>query len=173
MSIIKRGGFMDQLNKIENSSVQVNEMVTAILGDSLNEIDNYINLVRNCFINDKQLQDGDLDRIILQIPVYIYNLITLAQQLEMKKGLSKEHAKYAENEALLNAVGTVNDKKAIAENKTIQDRVTMNAYTTACTIVKSKIDGAMAILDSAKKVQQRRIAEMKLTGAAGSSVGAF
>ena len=91
----------------------------------------------------------------------------------MKRGISKEHAKYAENEALLNAVGTVNDKKAIAENKTVQDRITQNAYSTAASIVKSKIDGAMAILDSAKKVQQRRIAEMKLTGAAGNSVGAF
>lgn len=164
---------MEQLNKVENSAIQVNEMVNTILGDSLTEIDNYINIVRTCFIENTQILDADLDKIILQIPVYIFSLIEISQQIEMKRGISKEHAKYAENEALLNAVGTVNDKKAIAENKTVQDRITQNAYSTAASIVKSKIDGAMAILDSAKKVQQRRIAEMKLTGAAGNSVGAF
>lgn len=164
---------MEQINKIENSSAQINEIVTNLLGDSLKEIDEYIASVRNCFISPRETLLDDLNKILLQIPVYLYNLNELAQKFEMKKGISKEHAKYAENEALLNAVGTVNDKKAIAENKTSEDRIIMNAYATASSIIKSKIDGAMAILDSAKKVQQAKITEMKLTSAAGNSSGAF
>lgn len=161
---------MSELNKVENSSVQVSEMVELILGDSLKEVDTYIDKVRNIFIENKEILDQDLDKIVLQIPVYVYNLIVLAQQIEMKKGLSKEHAKYAQNEALLNATGTVADKTAKAENATVQDRITQIAYTTAASIVGKKVDGAMAILDSAKKVQQRRLAELKLTAQAGNSV---
>jgi hypothetical protein len=72
---------------------------------------------------------------------------------------------------MLNATGTVADKTAKAENQTAEDRLVQIAYNTASALVKSKIDGAMAILDSAKKVQARKLAEMKLTGQAGSAVG--
>lgn len=164
---------MADTTKVENSSIEVNDMVNTILGTSLNEIDNYMETVRACFLNNPDILDRDLDKIILQIPVYIYNLVVLAKEIEMKKGLSKEHAKFAQNEALLNATGTVADKTARAENQTVGDRITIQAYTMAASIVSGKIDGAMAILDSAKKVQQRRIMEMKLSGAAGSAVGAF
>lgn len=160
----------ESLNKVENSSAQVNEMVDLILGDSLKEIDEYLAKVRTIFIENQEVLTQDLDKIILQIPVYIYNLIVLAQQIEMKKGLSKEHAKYAQNEAMLHATGTVADKTAQAENITAQDRIAMLAYTTASSIVTRKVDGAMAILDSAKKVQQRRMKELALTSAAGSAV---
>lgn len=164
---------MQQLNKVENSSVQVNEMVDSILGDSLKDIDTYMDKVKTIFIDNQEIIDQDLDRIILQIPVYIYNLVVLAQQIEMKKGLSKEHAKYAQNEAMLNATGTVADKTAKAEIATTEDRITMLAYTTASNIVGNKIDRAMAILDSAKRVQQRKLAEMKLTGMSVNAVGSF
>lgn len=163
----------NNLTKVETSAAQVNEMVKDILSDSLVEIDNYITVVRQCFLSEQEILDSDLDRIILQIPVYIYNLIVLAQQIEMRKGLSKEHASYAKNEALLNATGTVAEKTAKAENQTVTDKIVMLAYTTANSIISSKIDGAMAILDSAKKVQQKRMKEKQLTATAGNAVGAF
>ena len=164
---------MDNLQKVEDSSTQVNEMVNLILGDSLNELDTYMERIRGVFVNNQEILDQDLNRIILEIPVYIYNLIVLMQQIEMKKGLSKEHAKYAQNEAMLNATGTVADKTAKAENATVQDRVTMAAYNMASSIVTKKVEGAMAILDSAKKVQQARSKEKALTAAATNAVGSF
>jgi len=161
------------INKVESSSVQINEMVDTILGDSLSELDNYMDKVRAVFIDNQELLDQDLDRIILQIPVYVYNLIVLAQQIEMKKGVAKEHAKYAQNEAMLNATGTVADKTAKAENDTVQDRLVQTAYNTASSIVTRKIEGACAILDAAKKIQARKMLEKKLTAQAGSAVGNF
>ena len=162
---------LNPLEKVENSAVQVNEMVDTILGESLVEIDTYLDKAREIFNKGDEILSQDLDRMILQIPVYIYNLIVLAQQIEMKKGIAKEHAKYAENEALLNATGTVAEKQAKAELATVSDRITQTAYLTASSIVTRKIDGAMAILDSCKKVVQRRTAELKLTAQAGSAVG--
>lgn len=164
---------MENLQKVEDSSSQVTEMVNLILGDSLKDLDSYLEKVRSVFISEQEILDQDLNRIILEIPVYIYNVIVFAQQLEMKKGLSKEHAKYAQNEAMLNATGTVADKTAKAENATVQDRVTMAAYNMASSIVTRKVEGAIAILDSAKKVQAARAKERALTAAAGNGVGTF
>lgn len=164
---------MEQLDKVENSSVQVNEMVNAILGDTLVEVDAYVAKVRSTFLDNQEILDDDLDKIILQLPVYLYNLIVLAQQIEMKKGLAAEHSKYTKNEAMLNATGTIADKTAKAENATAPDRITELAYKTAASIVSKTIDSASVILDSAKKVQQKRIKEKLLTAQGGSGVGAF
>ena len=164
---------MGNLDKVENSSVQINEMVDLIIGDNLKEIDDYMEKVKTVFIDNQEILDGDLDKIILRIPVYIYNLVVIAQQIEMKKGLSKEHAKYSQNEAMLNSTGTVAEKQAKAENASVDDRLTMLAYTNAASIVSNKIDRAMTILDSAKKVQARKLAELKLTGQASNAIGQF
>lgn len=164
---------MEQLQQVENSSVSVDDMVKTILGDTLNDLDSYIDKVRICFMDGQELLDDSLDKIVLQIPTYMYNVILFAQQLEMRKGVATEHQKYAKNEALLNATGTVSDKQAKAENETAKERITELAYKTAASIVQKKLDGAMAILDSAKKVQQRRAKERALTSMAGNAVASF
>ena len=164
---------MERLQQVENSSTSVDEMVQTILGDSLVDLDSYITKVRACFMEGQELLDDALDKIVLQLPTYMYNVIVFAQQLEMRKGVATEHQKYAKNEALLNATGTVSDKQAKAENDTAKERITELAYKTAASIVQKKLDGAMAILDSAKKVQQRRAKERALTSMAGNAVSAF
>lgn len=162
----------EKLETIENSSVQVQDMVNTIIGDTTNEIDKYISSISNCLLNDNIL-DGDLEKIIVKIPVYLYHLIAISQNIEMKKGISAENAKYFENDSLLGASGTVAEKQAKASNASIKDRVVQLAYKNAASIIQNKINMAMEILSSAKKVQQRRLEEIKLTKLAGNSVSAF
>lgn len=164
---------MQQLEKVEASSAQVEEMVQALLGTRLNALDQYMEQVRICFSNGDELLDDALNKISLQLPTYLYDLVLFAQQLEMKKGVANETSKYAKNEALLNASGTVADKTAKAENSTIQDRINELAYKTAAAIVQKKLDGVMTMLDSVKKVRQAREKERTLTNLAGSSVASF
>ena len=154
----------------ERNSQQVNGMVAEILSDKTVELDNYIEDVRTLFLNVDKITDGDLDRIILQIPVYIYYLIHIIQDIEVHKGISAESSKYKENQALLEATGTVAEKQSKASNAVIQDRIVQLAYKTASATLQAKMNGAMEILSSAKKVQQRRLEEMKLTKTSGSSV---
>ena len=164
---------MEQLQKVEASSALVEEMVQALLGTRLNALDQYMEQVRICFNNGDELLDDALNKISLQLPTYLYDLVLFAQQLEMKKGVANETSKYAKNEALLNASGTVADKTAKAENSTIQDRINELAYKTASAIVQKKLDGVMTMLDSVKKVRQAREKERTLTNLAGNSVASF
>ena len=163
----------ENLNNIESKSVQVNQMVAAILGNSLSEIDGYIEKVRNTFLNSTEIADSDLDKIILQIPVYIYYLTNLCQEIDVKKGVAAENAKYTENDFLMQATGTVAEKQAKASNNSIKDRIVQLAYKGAASLIQTKMNAAMEILASAKKVQQRRLEEMRLTKMSSNSVGAF
>ncbi len=164
---------MEQIDKINANGVQLDEIVNSLLGDRLNSLDQYIATVRTCFVSGQEILDDDLQKIILQIPVYIYDVIVFAQQMEMRKGIAAEQATIAENEQLLNATGTVQEKKAKAENATVQERFIEMAYKTAASIVDSKVKGAIDILNSARKIQATRQKERYLTEAAGGGVGAF
>ena len=128
---------MEQLNKVENTSKNIQEMVDEILGDSLKELDDYIALVRKIFIESPEIIDGDLDKILLSIPTYTYYVLEIAQRLEMRKGVSKEHASFAKNEAMLNATGTVADKTAKAENQAKNGQIEQNEKRTEGSAEKS------------------------------------
>lgn len=155
---------------VESGSIQVSQMVDSIIGNNSTEIDEYINFVRNLFLNSSQILDDDLDKIILKIPVYIYYLTQILQEIDIRKGVSAENAKYTENEVLLQSTGTVAEKQAKATNATVNNRVVQLAYKTASAKIQAKMNGALEILNSAKKVQQRRLEEMKLTKQAGNAV---
>ena len=157
--------------KVDSTSLQVSDMVNTIIGTNTKEIDEYIDNVRNSFLSSNEVSDSDLDKIILKIPVYIYYLTRVLQEIDIRKGMSAENAKYTENEVLLESTGTVAEKQAKATNATVTNRVVQLAYKTASSTIQAKMNGAMEILASAKKVQQRRLEEMKLTKMAGNAVG--
>ena len=164
---------MEQIDKVNSNGSELDEIVNNLLGDKLTVLDQYISQVRACFMSGNQILDGDLEKIILQIPVFIYDVIEFSQQMEMRKGIAAEQATVAENEQLLNATGTVQEKKAKAENATVRDRFVEMAYKTASSIIARKVDGAIDILNSARKIQASRQKERYLTEAAGNGVGAF
>lgn len=158
------------LHGIENGAQQVDDIVNTIVGDKTKEIDEFIDKVRDLFLSDKDMNDGEIDRIMLKIPVYIYYLTTILQEIDIRKGVSLENAKFYENEQLLLATGTVAEKQAKANNSTIKNRVVALAYKSATALIQGKMNAAMEILSTAKKVQHRRLEEMKLTAIAGNAV---
>lgn len=161
------------IQKIETNSQQIDDIVRSIIGDKTAELDNYMTMVRNCFLNTNQVSDDDLYLISLRLGVYMYGLIDALEQLNIRKGVSKEQATYSENDVLLTATGTVQEKKAKAENQTAEDRMTQLAYASASNILMKKIDGANTILGTVKSVLASRKQEKVLNNMAGNSVGAF
>lgn len=161
---------MDVQN-IETNSQQLDELVTALIGDKAVELDNYMTTVRACLLNTNQVSNEDLHLISLRLGVFMYALIDHVEKLNVRKGVSKEQAVYSENDALLKSTGTVQEKKAKAENLTVEDRLKHIAYSTATSILYKKIDGANTILSTIKNVLSSRKQEQVLTNIATSSVG--
>lgn len=156
--------------RVDENSIQVQDMVNSIIGDKTTEIDTYMATVRTLFLNDAEIPNEDLDRIILRLPVFIYYLNSLLQEIDIRKGVSAEQARYVENEFLLTATGTVAEKQAIAENKSLTSRIVQIAYKSAVAIIQGKISGAAEILSSAKRVQRRRMDEANFSRMVGGSV---
>ena len=107
---------MDVQN-IETNSQQLDELVTALIGDKAVELDNYMTTVRACLLNTNQVSNEDLHLISLRLGVFMYALIDHVEKLNVRKGVSKEQAVYSENDALLKSTGTVQEKKAKAQAK--------------------------------------------------------
>lgn len=159
------------VDQVEQTSLSVHGMVQSIINNCTSDLDTYIDSIKDLFLSDREIPDGDLDKIVLRIPTYIYYLTQVLQNIDIKKGVSLESAKYQENQSLMTATGTVAEKQAQAANATINNRVVQLAYKSASSIIQSKVNAAMEILSCAKKVQQRKLEEMRLTRQAGSSVG--
>ena len=164
---------MEEITKINSNGSELDEIVANLIGDRLDSLDQCIEQVKACFMSGQQILDGDLQKIMLLIPVYIYDVIEFSKQMEMRKGLASEQATIAENEHLLNATGTVQEKKAKAENATTRDRFIEMAYKTATSIIMGKVEGAINILNSARKINSDRQKERYLTEISGNGVGSF
>lgn len=168
----------EQIEQIQQNSIKVKEMVDLIIAQKdcwchLEELDKYVGTIREYFIANTDLSIDALNRIIFGLPQYLYKALDVLKEVEMDKGLSKEHAVYAKNDAVLTATGTVAEKQAQAENKTAENRITDLAYTTVLNMVKSKIEAANQIWDAAKKVQAAKLKDQAFTGMVGSAVGNF
>lgn len=159
--------------RVENNISQIEQMVDTLIGDSVVELDNYLAKVKQLFLSNNDICDRDLDRIIDTIPILNYDLIKVLTRLDIGKGVSGEDSKYTQNDYLLQATGTVAEKQAKAENSSVNNRIVSLAYKSATAKIQARMNGALEILSSAKRVQNRRLEEMKLTKIAGNSVGAF
>lgn len=156
--------------EIEENSVDIQQMIASVLNGRTRELDDYIDSIKTRLAQPNSISTQELDRIIVDIPVFLYYVIEGLEELNVKKGVSGEKAKFYENELIINSTGTVSEKQAKACNATVKNRLVQLVYKTAASILQNKINTALELLNSAKKVQQRRLEEMKLTKIAGNSI---
>jgi hypothetical protein len=159
---------------IEHSSV-IDSLVDEVLGNCLEPLESYLTYIKSILFNgDAYVTDNQLDNFIMQLPVYLYDLIDIAQRLEVKKGISSETAKLAESDSYLQLKeGTVSKKEKEAFALSREERLTALVFKTALDKIKAKIDASLEILSSMKKVQSKRIQDRSLSIMAGSSVPKF
>lgn len=153
----------ETLKNIEEQSKLVMEVVDSILGKDLESIDQYLTNIKQKFSGCKELTDLELDEIIFEVPLHLYYLYSVLHKCELRKGLADESKSYKKNEAILNATGTVQEKTSKAELACSEGVIVFLAYKNACDIIRGKMDSASELLNSAKKIQSRRVEEMRLS----------
>lgn len=160
--------FEEIIEAVKFGSTQVQEMIDSLVANVMAPLDDYIEIVRNLFLDERELTNQEVDHIIVRIACLMYPLLTIQQTMDVHKSIATEEATYHENANLLSSSGTVAVKQANAINASIRHRVVALAYKSASALIQSKISGAKEILSAAKAVQKRRLEEMKLTGMATS-----
>jgi len=151
--------------KVEDASVQVDEIVSGIITPYCKDLDNYVRFVGNC------LKDGErppttteLEDFCLNLSTYIYFAGGMCEQLGIRDDISKALWKETYNTARDgNTKGTIADRNSQAELMSQHEQLVNVCYARAYKTMKAKVDAAQELLSSCKKVLSHRMQEEQLT----------
>lgn len=150
------------LDDLDNNSNSVNKLVDSIIGKYTKDLDKYIENIRDK-INDDNLSDVELDRITVELPVYIYFANEKLENLGVESDLAKSMKSEAYSNSYLNAEGTIPERESSAELDTVEEEVIEKAHRRAYKKLQQKVEKAENIYTGVKKVVDKRTRELTLS----------
>ena len=167
MSIVNIDSLNNSIDGTVEDSQYVDELVNDIVTKCCEGLDNYINYVRDLLSPDNyNLTDEQLDDIIMTIPTLIYFASETQEKLGLRHDVAESRRKISYNEFFVATEGSAGVKKGVAENQTFDEAMVVIIYDRAYNIVKSKINTALELLQSAKKVVSRRMQAVDISRSA-------
>ena len=159
------------IDKNDYDSIYINELVDNLVNKCCGSLDKYIEYVSK-ILNDTNydVSDKELEDITMTIPTLLYYVGTQQEKIGVKRDISESSKNLLYNEIFSSLSGTAGAKKSVAELKIVDEEIVVFIFTRAYNIVKSKVTYAFEVLQSAKKVMSRRIAESELTKVANVSI---
>lgn len=151
-------------DEVEVATVQIHKMVQAVVDKYCSELDKLLDGIRVVLFDEKdnELTSAELDRIVLKLPLLIY----FGGAGQEYVGLQEDVAKFARqlefSKHFNNAAGTVADKTNYAETKVNEEEAVRVIYSRAYKIIRGKMEMALELLQSAKKVISRRMGEQNV-----------
>ena len=165
----------DKLNKtkesIEKSSELVDKWVKELVEKYSKELDDYIDFVKKILANEKNPPtDTELDDFILNIPTFMYYVGSYTEFIGIRDDMANIIKEELYSNELLDAEGTVQEKKAEAVLAITEKEVINIVYKRAYKILSSKLDIALQLIQSIKKVISRRMLEKELSRIGSNSI---
>lgn len=160
---------LNQMNKIsddvQTNSSYIEEIVDSVLNPFMKDLDAYVKKIQGRLQDKKNPPtDSELDDYCLNLSTMIYFASEGAERIGIRDGVAKTTYKEMYNTCRLNCrKGTALDKTNQAELQSLKESVVSMAYASAYKTAKAKVDCAMELLASVKKVISKRQDEMKLT----------
>lgn len=154
----------DALNDNETNSEYIQELVDVLVNKCCDKLDAYISYVAGKLNEeDYVLMDSELDDIVMTIPIQLYFVGTQQEKLGIRHDVSEANRKLLYNRIYTDTVGTANVRKSAAELQLFNEDMVIVVYERAYNIIKSKVSFATELLQSAKKILSRRMAEFELS----------
>lgn len=147
----------DSRKRVEKVSLPLENIVNNIVKEHIGNLENVIHKIRD-MLNDEtdQLTDIEIDDIMLQLPILLFDNTDDQELVGMQSDLSSQIYKEAYNEAFKLARGTVADKTSAAELTAMTQKLDTLIYDRAYKIIKQKINMAVETLNAVKKIQSSR-----------------
>lgn len=133
---------------------------TEELDELISEIDEIATKIRNKEVDE--YGESELEADILKITTQIYFAGRDLAYLGGEKDLASSKRKELYNEVILNGKGTVQEKRAKAENYSVDEQTMEDIFSRAYKQLKSKIEQADNVLMSLKKVYSKKMLEMEI-----------
>lgn len=151
---------MLQVNK---SSDIIQELSNNLVNKYCKELDVELSVIGQEMSADGYLSDETLEKYIINLANILYFTGSAQEDLGIKEDTCKMIRQEVYSKARDNAIGTVADKTAQAELIAQQETITLAIYSRAYKKVKLRMDAGYEMLNSLKKVMNKRITEMGLS----------
>lgn len=153
----KYGEVVESRARVETVSLPLEKIVNNIVSDHIGELETVIHKIRDMLKDETdQLTDLEIDDIMLQLPILLFDNTDDQEIVGMQSDLSSQIYKEAYNEAFKLARGTVADKTSVAELTAMAQKLDTLIYDRAYKIIKQKINMAVETLNAVKKIQSSR-----------------
>lgn len=150
------------MKKVDNISDTIGELSDNLVRRYCKDL-NILMLNIQAFIKANNVTDEFLETSILDLANILYFTGSAQEDLGIKedicKAIRQEVYSFYRNEA----TGTVADKTALAELACQKETTTLAIYSRAYKKVKLRMDAGYEMLNSLKKVMNKRITEMELS----------
>ena len=109
-----------------------------------------------------QISDKELEKLIIRLPILIYELNNVLMKAGIREDLSKIIKQINYNQAFSIQEGTIADKKSGAELAVKEEQLLETTWKRSVKIISRKMDLANDLLSSCKKIFSKRIEEVNL-----------
>ena len=155
------------MSEVEENADYVQELVDNLVQKCCGNLDKYLEYVNKILGNsDYALTNDELDDIIITIPSILYYVGDQQEKLGIKRDVSESTRSLLYNKIYLETTGTAGARKAAADQQLFNESLVSIVYNGAYEAIKAKTSIALEVLQSAKKIMTRRIAEVDLSKSA-------
>lgn len=147
-------------NEIDTDSRELERMIDIITQKFETELDNYMAEIRTKLDNRDELTDYELEEMALRVPVYMYFTSEGLENIGLAYDSSKMTKLEAFNRFYEDLEGTINDKKAAAELKSLPEHYMEIVFSRAYKRVKTKLEMCGHLCLSIRKVIGKRTQDL-------------
>lgn len=152
------------VDHVEDTAKEVSAIIEHIVTVRTKELDEYMKFVKEMITDtNNPPTTEELDECILTIPTYLYFVSDSQEELGIREDIAKALKQEIYNSAYESAAGQVSARKAVAETESQLEALSQQIYSRAYKKVKARTEAALEVLNSAKKIVTRRIAELEAT----------
>lgn len=144
--------------KIEERSQPIQEVVEGIVKKYCKDLDRIMETIKKWLSDESDaLNDQELEDLMIRIPLFLYDVCSSQELVGLQSSIADQVHKEAYSEAFRIARGTIADKNSVADLNTRSEQLEKIIYERAYKGIKLKIEMAVEMLASIKKVQSARM----------------
>ena len=153
------------LGRVDTNSQTVDDIVNEVVSKFCKPLDDLMAKIKEIVEDDKNPPtDEELDNMTLRIPTCLYFVGEAQEALGIREDVAKAVKMDVYNKVRDSVGGTVADKDTKAELASQQEYIVHSIYARAYKKVKNRMEAGYEMLNSVKKVINRRMSEAQLSG---------
>jgi hypothetical protein len=146
--------------QVEDESVAVNNLVDSLVAKFGKDLERAVDKVRNALKENDKVSNEELERFVMEVPVYMYYALEGLEKLGIEGDNAKMLKQDVFNRSYIDTDGTIEDKKKQAELDSVTEQYVEIAYQRAYKKLKEKINKAELVYTGTKKVLDKRTQEI-------------